>query len=163
MRELSLSTMSSWVLNMDSSFPLLSIMKEKMKVLVPYDGSRNSKNAVTVAIDLAKKFNGSITLLYVHWDHGATTEYDGTEVRDQPSIKIFEKVEPELKSSGVAYVLVSENDPNPPDVILNTAKTENIDSIVMGSRGVGGARAWLLGSVSSKVAAEAHCPVIIVK
>lgn len=141
----------------------MSIMKEKMKVLVPYDGSSNAKNAVTVAIDLAKKFNGSITLLYVHWDPGTATQFDGTEVRDQASIRIFEKVEPELKSSAVDYVIVSENDPNAPEVILNTANTENFDSIVMGSRGVGGARAWLLGSVSSKVAAEARCPVVIVK
>ena len=141
----------------------MSTMKDKMKVLVPYDGSRNAKNAVKQAIDLAKKFNGSITVLYVHWDYGADTAYDGTEVRDQESIKLFEDVEAELKSSGVQYVLHSENDPNPPDIILSTAKREKIDTIVMGSRGMGGARAWLLGSVSSKVAAEAQCPVIIVK
>ena len=155
--------MKSWVLNTDCSFHLLSIMKEKMKVLVPYDGSNNSKKAVTEAIDLAKKYNGSITLLHVHWDHGATTTYDGIEVRDQASIKLYKDVETELKSSGVKYMLHSENDPNAPDVILSTAKRENIDTIVIGSRGMGGARAWLLGSVSSKVAAEAQCPVIIVK
>ncbi len=153
----------SWVLNIDYPFHLLSIMKDKMKVLVPYDGSSNAKNAVTEAIKLAKKFDGSVSLLHVHWDHGAATAYDGTEVRDQASIKLFEDVETDLKSSGVKYVLHSENDPNAPDVILSTAKRENVDAIVMGSRGMGGARAWLLGSVSSKVAAEAQCPVIIVK
>lgn len=134
-----------------------------MKVLVPYDGSSNAKNAVSEAIKLAKKFDGSVNVLYVHWDHGAATPYDGTEVRDQASIRIFEDVETDLKSAGIKYTLQSENDPNAPDVILSTAKTENIDAIVMGSRGMGGARAWLLGSVSSKVAAEAQCPVIIVK
>ena len=138
-------------------------MKDQMKILVPYDGSSPAKNAVTEAIGLAKKFDGSIAMLHVHWDIGSTTAYDGTEVRDQVSIKLFEDVETELKGSGVKYVLHSENDPNPPDVILSTAKREKIDAIVMGSRGIGGARAWLLGSVSSKVAAEAQCPVIIVK
>ena len=82
----------SWVLNIDYPFHLLSIMKDKMKVLVPYDGSSNAKNAVTEAIQLAKKFDGSVSLLHVHWDHGAVTAYDGTEVRDQASIKLFEDV-----------------------------------------------------------------------
>ena len=138
-------------------------MKENIKILVPYDGSTHSKNAVYEAIDLAKKYSGSVTLLNVHWDPGATGSYDGTEIRDQPVIKLFEDIENDLKQSGVSYELRYENDANAPKVILNASKEGGYDAIIMGCRGLGGARAWLLGSVSTRVAAEALCPVIIVK
>jgi nucleotide-binding universal stress UspA family protein len=138
-------------------------MKENLKILVPYDGSTHSQKAVTEAIDLAKKYSGSVTLLNVHWDRGATGTYDGTEIRDQPVLRLFEDMEKKLKDSDVSYELKYENDPNAPSVILNNLKDGGYDAIVMGCRGLGGARAWLLGSVSTRVAAEAPCPVIIVK
>ncbi len=138
-------------------------MKENMKILVPYDGSTHSKNAVYEAIDLAKQYSGSVTLLNVHWDPGATGVYDGTEIRDQPVIKLFEDIENDLKQSDVSYELRYESNANAPNVILNVSKEGGYDAIIMGCRGLGGARAWLLGSVSTRVAAEASCPVIIVK
>jgi nucleotide-binding universal stress UspA family protein len=101
--------------------------------------------------------------LNVHWDPEATGKYDGTEIRDQPVIQLYEDMENDLNQSGVSYELRYENDPNAPTVILNTEKEGGYDAIVMGCRGLGGARAWLLGSVSTRVAAEATCPVIIVK
>jgi nucleotide-binding universal stress UspA family protein len=138
-------------------------MKENMKILVPYDGSINSQNAVSESIDLATKYAGSVTLLNVHWDRGATGTYDGTEIRDQPVLKLYEDIEKKLKKSGVSYELMTKSDANAPSVILNVLKDGGYDTIVMGCRGLGGARAWLLGSVSTRVAAEATCPVIIVK
>ena len=138
-------------------------MKENMKILIPYDGSTHSKNAALEAIDLAKKYSGSLTLLNVHWDPGATGKYDGTEIRDQPVIQLFEDLEKDLKKSGVSYELRYESNANAPQVILNVSKEGGYDAIIMGCRGLGGARAWLLGSVSTRIAAEALCPVIIVK
>jgi nucleotide-binding universal stress UspA family protein len=138
-------------------------MKENMKILVPYDGSIHSKNAVSEAIDLSTKYSGSVTLLNVHWDRGATGVFDGTEIRDQPVIKLFEDVEKTLTKSGVSYEVMSKNDANAPSVILKILNDGGYDVIVMGCRGLGGARAWLLGSVSTRIAAEAPCPVIIVK
>ena len=103
-------------------------MKENLKILVPYDGSTHSTNAVLEAIDLAKKYSGSLTLLNVHWDPGATGEYDGTEIRDQPVIQLFEDVENDLKKSGVSYELRYESDANAPQVILNVSKEGGYDA-----------------------------------
>ena len=51
----------------------------------------------------------------------------------------------------------------PADKIVETAKDDKTDLIVMGSRGIGGIREFFLGSVSDRVADEATCPVLIVK
>jgi len=47
--------------------------------------------------------------------------------------------------------------------IVRIASEEHFDLIVMGTRGLGGAKAWLLGSVSQRVITEAPCPVLVVK
>jgi nucleotide-binding universal stress UspA family protein len=47
--------------------------------------------------------------------------------------------------------------------IVEYAERENIDLIVIGSRGLTGFRKLLLGSVASGVVTYAHCPVLVVK
>lgn len=51
----------------------------------------------------------------------------------------------------------------PADEIVKTAKEGEFDLIVMGHRGLGRVKEFFLGSVSDRVADEAHCPVLIVK
>src|SRR5215207_369110 len=48
---------------------------------------------------------------------------------------------------------------DPADVLINVS--QNLDLLVCGSRGYGPMRAVLLGGVSRRLAAEAHCPVIV--
>lgn len=140
-----------------------------MKILVAYDGSENAKRAVEEAVDLAKQFSGSLTVLNVYWDprEEANVEdlrmYEGIEVRDEVSLRLLDDLEPMLMESGVDYEFRSETDPNTPEAILRIAKDEGYDCISIGSRGMGGARAWLLGSVSSRVIAKADCPVVVAK
>ena len=49
------------------------------------------------------------------------------------------------------------------EVITRMAHLRNSDVIVIGSRGLGQATAFLLGSVSDRVVHSAHCPVLVVK
>ena len=141
----------------------MKLLRDGAKILVAYDGSDSSKNALKQAIDIAKKFSGSVTVFHVFWQPGATIRVEGTEVRDQPVIRLMEDAEKILKASKVNYDLRSENSNQIPDLILKFAREGGYDGIALGSRGMGGAKAWLLGSVSSKIAAEAEVPVIIVK
>ncbi|MGA9942188.1 MAG: universal stress protein, partial [Nitrososphaeraceae archaeon] len=54
--------------------------------------------------------------------------------------------------------------PSPvPDSIIIYAENENVDLIVVGTRGRSGFKKLLLGSVASKVVTYAHCPVLVVK
>ena len=137
-------------------------MKEGAKILVAYDGSEYSKRALKEASDIAKKFAGSVTLLHVFWDP-KVTKFEGTEIRDMPTLRLLADVEKGLKEAKIKYEMRSERSDDPPSVILRIAKEGGFDCIALGSRGVGGAKAWLLGSVSSKVVAEATCPVIVTK
>jgi len=137
-------------------------MKDGAKILVAYDGSIYSKKALTEAVDLAKRTHGSVTLLHVFWAP-EKTKFEGTEVRDEPTIRLLKDAESDLKKANIQYEALSERSDDPPHVILKTAEDGGFDCIALGSRGVGGAKAWLLGSVSSRVVAEAQCPVLVVK
>lgn len=50
---------------------------------------------------------------------------------------------------------------NPADEIVRTARTLDVDLIVMASHGRGGPKRWLLGSVAERVVRRAPCPVLI--
>jgi nucleotide-binding universal stress UspA family protein len=143
-------------------------MEDGMKILVAYDGSDDSERAVKEAAQLAKKFSGSVTVLNVYWDpteESHASELDRTEgiqVMDRGSLRILDDIEPYLKKSGASYELRTERSPNVPKTILRIAEDEGYGCIAMGTRGQGGARSWLLGSVSLKVIAEAECPVVAI-
>ncbi|MEM2981913.1 MAG: universal stress protein, partial [Candidatus Bathyarchaeia archaeon] len=49
------------------------------------------------------------------------------------------------------------------DIIVNIAKEEKTDLIIIGSRGLSGVKRFLLGSVSNRVSHHAPCPVLIVR
>jgi nucleotide-binding universal stress UspA family protein len=141
-------------------------MEKGVKILVPYDGSKEAESALDEAIDIAKAFDGSVTLLHVYWDPSETRVLKAIEateqigVRDEPSHRIFHDKEKDLEKAGIKHDFVSIRATNVPDTILKIAKDEDYALIAMGSRGAGRARSWLQGSVSQKVIAEAGCPVL---
>src|SRR5438876_7535776 len=49
------------------------------------------------------------------------------------------------------------------ETIINHATKENVDLIIVGTRGLGGFKKMLLGSVSSGIVSHAHCPVLVVR
>jgi len=123
-----------------------------MKILVAYDGSDYAKRALSEAVELVKKFSGSITILHVAWEES-----------DDESHKLLMDATEGLKGTGVKYDVRSERGQNIPRRITRIATEENYDLITIGSRGMGGAKAWVLGSVSSEVIEDATCPVLVVK
>lgn len=127
-------------------------MKKMMKILVAYDGSANADKALDEAIDLAEAFQGSIIVLHVPWEES-----------DDESRRLLRHAEARLKKTGVRYGLRSERSQYPPRRIVRVAMDEGIDVIAIGSRGLGTAKAWVLGSVSSRVIEEAPFPVLVVK
>jgi nucleotide-binding universal stress UspA family protein len=142
------------------------------KILVPIDGSEESQKALQMAISLAKKFESKVKLLYV-------VALNPHEFADRPtvSVELSEQWVGELKKQGthvldklrqdfslndLEYATLIEQG-NPAVEICKVAKDDNIDLIVMGSRGLGSIGSMILGSVSNKVIQLAECPVLITR
>ena len=49
------------------------------------------------------------------------------------------------------------------ETIVNQAVKENVDLIIVGTRGLGGFKKLLLGSVSNGIVSRAHCPVLVIR
>ena len=143
------------------------------KVLVALDGSKNSINALNLAVNLADKYSAEIQLIAVvppillppHSTYAVTTGTIKTIAKEAE--KGFRAVLDE------GYKNAKENKPKlkvstalkkgrPDEEIVETARLGEFDIIIMGSRGLG-RRDFALGSISSRVADRAPCPVLIVK
>jgi len=127
-------------------------MKDKMKILVGVDGSDCSTWALIEAISIAKKFSGHVKVITVY-KQGEIDEATKTQQ------KVKQLLEEEKIDSSLSAILGS----NPSRAMVDTAKNENFDLIVVGSRGLGSAAAFLLGSVSKQVVTKASCDVLVVK
>ena len=123
-----------------------------MKILVGVDGSDTSTWALMEAISIAKKFSGHVKVITVYKRGG---EDDATKTQH----KAKQLLEEEQIDSSLESILGS----NPSRALVDTAANEKIDLIVVGSRGLGSAAAFLLGSVSKQVVSKASCDVLVVK
>jgi nucleotide-binding universal stress UspA family protein len=142
-----------------------------MKILVPVDGSKHSMEAVKVALKYAKATKTDISLMTVTpYVPGLDLELSAKELqRLEAGFKsrgeeVLAEAQKILKSEGVSSSTVLVSAISPADEIVNTAKKEKVDLIIIGNRGLGGATSrFLMGSVASKVATGAPCSVYITK
>src|SRR5215469_4459230 len=134
------------------------------KILVAVDGSKNADKAFEYAYDLAKKAGASLLILHVSEELG-TVGYSINKEIERENRELLQKYQSRAKKVLMhTYVNVMEAKANDvAEEILRTADKENIDTIVVGSRGVSKAKEFLLGSVSYKVSHYARRPVVIVR
>lgn len=155
-----------------------------MKILVPVDGSSASINVVKKSIEIAKKYNSSIKLISVvnsdrfrsHkrneqlWRQvdgsilsGRSMTIDNDDFINEileDSSELLDTIISKLDFKDITVekeVLLGE----PYEKILETAKKENVDFIVIGNRGFSKIQSFFLGSVAHRVIAEAPCPVLV--
>lgn len=137
------------------------------KLLVPVDGSEQSSKAAEWAGRWANQVDGTVTLLHIY-DITATeavglaslSKEQVEEIKEHVSNASFENAKA-LMAGFEPLTVITTGDPA--DEILSHAKLENIDHIVMGSRGMSPVRELLLGSVSDKTIRHAPCPVTIIR
>jgi nucleotide-binding universal stress UspA family protein len=134
------------------------------KILVAVDGSKNADKAFEYASDLAKKAGASLLILHVFEELG-TVGYSIDKEIERDNREMLQKYQLRAKKVLMqTYVDVMEAKANDvAEEILQTADKKNIDTIVVGSRGISEAKKFLLGSVSYKVSHYAKRPVIIVR
>jgi len=127
-------------------------MKDNMRTLVGIDGSDHSLWALIEAINVTKRFSGFLKVIIVY-----------NQGKEEEAKKIRQKTEQYLEREKINCELSAILGSNPSRALVNTAKHENFDLIVVGSRGLGSAAAFFLGSISKKVVSDAHCDVLVVK
>ncbi len=137
------------------------------KVLLATDGSRDAELARTTAVDLVNSTNSELHVVTVA---PGSPSYDvGTpEVVEQLRKKAEGILEDQVKKIEQAGGRVAEKhlriaERYRAQQIVQVAEDIGAGLIVMGSRGLGGVRRALMGSVSDSVVRHAHCPVLVVR
>jgi nucleotide-binding universal stress UspA family protein len=134
-----------------------------MKVLLAYDGSEGAKRALATAIAL-HHVGDAVTVLGVAEGlplYGYASRLPSPE-QEEERRRQLEDAAKELVEHGIPATLV-ERSGDPATAILDEAEKGGVDLIVMGTRGLGAAERWLLGSVSTKVLHHAHCGVLVAR
>jgi len=144
-------------------------------ILVAIDGSKSSERALDFAVDLATKYSARIVLISVFEPLSVSMitlgiglspvnlaeHIDGfMDFRKKILSNALKKAR-DTNSELVVTTILAEGRPS--DKIVETAKEQKCDLIVIGSRGLGGIKEFFLGSVSDRVADHAQCPVLIIK
>jgi nucleotide-binding universal stress UspA family protein len=145
-------------------------------ILVAVDGSENSVRALDFALDMAEKYVSSVMILNV-FDMLAVgvvpQESTAYSIGNMTTLgRDMRKIHEEILSKAVSHakdfkpdLTISSmlRDGEPAVEIVNFAKDNGFDVIVLGHKGMGKLRERFLGSISEKVAHSAPCSVIIVK
>ncbi|QFT84532.1 Stress response protein NhaX [Halomonas sp. THAF12] len=141
-------------------------------ILVPIDGSEHSRVALCVACKLARQEDGRLILLHIPealphepllvWGIGAVPLESTMEKRDEVGQTLLDHAIEEARALGIeqAKPVLARGDPS--QTILAAAEEHGVDTIVMGSRGLGDLKGLVVGSVSHKVSHGAECRVITV-
>lgn len=141
-------------------------------ILVPIDGSDCSWHALEYARTIGKQFEGSITVLHVVQPYYTLPNISmagdapfiplNVEEIEQTGHTLLELATEKMTGYDGIYTTKLEFG-DPAKRVLATAEEGGHDAIIIGSRGLSGFEELFLGSVSSKVAQYASCPVLIVK
>ena len=142
------------------------------KILVAIDGSNHANHALDFALDIATKYSARVLLLTVvppvflpipslNVMKSQAVADASTELENSFRTALSQTEERAKRLTNLTVFTRLEHG-NPDEVIVETAKLGDFDIIVIGSRGLG-RRDFALGSVSSRVAENATCPVLIVK
>lgn len=158
-------------------------------ILVPYDGSKPSENAIKQAIALANNFSGHSEIILLNVVQQVAlppmmfqspkfrSKITGDEITaaglakelsqqmKEAAIKMLNEKRQQIlaKIRGNIEVRTKVLIGYPSDKIIEYAREENVDLIIIGNVGLSGASKFkALGSVSRTISERASCPVMIV-
>jgi len=141
-------------------------------IVVGTDGSETASEAVRQAVELAKQIGARIEIVSAYEPVSrARLREEKSQTPDdlQWMINPREDVDATLsdaaetvKDAGVDVETYARQG-DPADAILDVAEETNADLIVVGNKGMTGAKRFLLGSVPNKVSHHAPCSVLIIR
>ena len=142
------------------------------RIVVGTDGSETANEAVRQATELAKSVGASIDLVSAYEPvSGARLREEAQQVPKDMEwmVNPREDVDATLKTAAEQIeeagveVHVHAREGDPADAILDVAEERKTDLIIVGNKGMTGAKRFLLGSVPNKVSHHAPCSVLIIR
>jgi nucleotide-binding universal stress UspA family protein len=142
-------------------------------ILVGTDGSDTATTAVRYAIDLARELGTRLQVVSAY--EPVSDERPRSDTIAVPQdvqwminpredvLALLEQARSEARAVGVEKVETFARQGDAADAILDVAEEQRADLIVVGNRGMTGAKRFLLGSVPNKVSHHAPCSVLIVR
>jgi nucleotide-binding universal stress UspA family protein len=141
------------------------------RILLATDGSEEAELAALMAVDLADATDCELHVVHVGVVPIFLKSYPGTlgyerrlyEQIEEVSRELLRKQSWRVKAAGGTVAGTHLRMGQVALEIVALAEELQADLIVMGSRGLGGVRRALMGSVSDSVVRHAHCPVLVVR
>ena len=145
-------------------------------MLVSTDGSENANRAVKAAISIASQYRAELVIVHVVSEivpysyaplgvPTPPTDYSQFfQSAETAGKKVVEAAVAEATAQSVrATGLIQTTASSIVETILDAAEKEKVGLIVVGTRGLGGFKKLVLGSVSSGVVSHARCSVLVVR
>lgn len=142
-------------------------------LLVGTDGSETAKTAVRHAIDLARELGARLLIVSAYEPVsnlrlreerlGLPQDAQWMTGPREDVLAMLEEAAGEARSVGLEAVETFARQGDAADAIIDVAEEQHCDLIVVGNRGMTGAKRFLLGSVPNKVSHHAPCSVLIVR
>ena len=140
-------------------------------VLIPTDGTDVTAKAVDTAISLARSLGARLSTLTVKepFPYSAISEMQPIppqefyDAQERIATTRVQAVVERAKAAGLACEAFTVEAPHPWEAILDHAKAQGVDLVVMASHGRRGVSALLLGSETQRVLVHSTIPVLVVK
>ena len=138
-------------------------------ILVAFDFSETSKNALTYGHNVARQFGGRLHVLHVADVIATSAAQFYPEGPGDPEAKAIElgmkQLRTALAAAGIGAEAMAEVrvSPSPAPLICEYAKEIHADLIIVGTHGRSGVSRLLMGSVAEHVVRLAPCPVLVVR
>ena len=142
-------------------------------IVVGTDGSDTATTAVRYAIDLAVQLGARLQIVSAYEPiSNQRLQSERIEVPEdmqwmvnprEDVLQVLQDAKGDAETAGVAPVETFARQGDAADAILDVAEEQRSDLIVVGNRGMTGAKRFLLGSVPNKVSHHAPCSVLIVR
>jgi nucleotide-binding universal stress UspA family protein len=141
-------------------------------IVVGTDGSETAGEAVRQATDLAKAVGAKVNVVSAFEPVGnQRLREERTQVPDDMQWMVNQREDvdatlraaaEQIEEAGVDVETFARQG-DPADAILDVAEEQNADLIIVGNKGMTGAKRFLLGSVPNKVSHHAPCSVLIIR
>jgi nucleotide-binding universal stress UspA family protein len=151
------------------------------RILLASDGSETAAHATEVAVELSKKTDSELHVLYVGeyspallYPQAADTSWvvqeDLAPIQEeqgqqfgQVARRTLDAEVQQVRAVGGTVAQAHLRMGTPDAEVVDLAEELDVGLVVVGSRGLGGIRRALMGTVSDSVVRHAHCPVLVVR